>query len=49
MVPASNLGVVDVVNAHKLVMSEEAVRKCEALWGGANLKPARGRRAAEAV
>ncbi len=49
VVPASNLGVVDVVNAHKLVMSEEAVRKCEALWGGANLKPARGRRVAEAV
>lgn len=42
--PAQNLNVVDLVNAHKLVMSEDAVRKCEALWGGANLKPARGRR-----
>lgn len=42
--PAANLNVVDVVNAHKLVMSEDAIRKCEALWGGENLKPARGRR-----
>lgn len=43
--PAQNLNVVDLINAHKLVMSEAAIRKCEALWGGANLKPARGRRA----
>ncbi len=43
-IPAQNLNVVDVVNAHRLVMSEDAVRKCEALWGGANLKPARGRK-----
>lgn len=42
--PAQNLNVVDLVNAHKVVMSEEAIRKCEALWGGENLKPARGRR-----
>lgn len=42
--PAQNLNVVDLVNAHYLVMTEDAVRKCEALWGGANLKPARGRR-----
>ncbi|MBA4179736.1 MAG: 50S ribosomal protein L4 [Anaerolinea sp.] len=42
--PAQNLNVVDIVNAHKLVMSEDAIRKCEALWGGENLKPARGRR-----
>ena len=42
-VPAANLNVVDLVNAHRLVMTEEAVRVCEALWGGANLKPARGR------
>lgn len=41
--PADNLNVVDIVNAHSLVMSEDAVRRCEALWGGANLKPARGR------
>ena len=41
--PAQNLNVVDLVNAHRLVMSEGAVRKCEALWGGANLKPNRGR------
>lgn len=42
--PAQNLNVVDLVNAHHLVMTEEAVRKCEELWGGENLKPARGRR-----
>jgi large subunit ribosomal protein L4 len=42
--PAANLNVVDVVNAHRLVMTEDAVRKVEALWGGANVKPARGRR-----
>jgi large subunit ribosomal protein L4 len=46
--PAQNLNIVDLVNAHYLVMTEDAVRKCEALWGGENLKPARGRRA-EAV
>lgn len=43
-VPAANLNVVDLVNAHRVVMSEEAIRKCEALWGGANLKLARGRK-----
>lgn len=42
--PAQNLNVVDLVNAHRLVMSEDAVRKCEALWGGENRKPARGRK-----
>ncbi|MEP6871441.1 MAG: 50S ribosomal protein L4 [Anaerolineaceae bacterium] len=42
--PAQYLNVVDLVNAHRLVMSEEALRKCEALWGGENLKPSRGRR-----
>lgn len=41
--PAANLNVVDVVNAHRLVMTEDAVRKIESLWGGANLKPSRGR------
>lgn len=41
--PAQNLNVVDLVNAHHLVMSEDAVRRCEALWGGANVKPQRGR------
>jgi large subunit ribosomal protein L4 len=41
--PAQNLNVVDLVNAHRLVMSEDAIRKCEALWGGANVKPQRGR------
>lgn len=42
-VPAANLNVVDLINAHRVVMSEDAVRACEALWGGANLKPLRGR------
>jgi large subunit ribosomal protein L4 len=43
--PANNLNVVDLVNAHRLLMTEDAVRKAESLWGGDNLKPARGRRA----
>ncbi len=47
--PAQTLNVVDILNAHTLVMSEEAVRKCESLWGGANLRLARGRRQEEAV
>ncbi|MGE0599115.1 MAG: 50S ribosomal protein L4 [Dehalococcoidia bacterium] len=42
-VPAANLNVVDLINAHRLVMSEDAVRACEALWGGVNVKPLRGR------
>lgn len=41
--PAANLNVVDLINAHRLVMSEDAVRACESLWGGANVKPQRGR------
>ncbi len=44
--PAANLNVVDVVNAHRVVMTEAAVRKVESLWSGANLKPARGRKEA---
>ena len=43
-VPASCLNVVDLINAHHVVMTEEAVRKVESLWGGENLKLARGRR-----
>jgi large subunit ribosomal protein L4 len=42
--PAANLNIVDLVNAHRVVLTEEAVRKIEALWGGENTKPARGRR-----
>jgi large subunit ribosomal protein L4 len=42
--PAANLNVVDLVNAHRVVLSEEAVRAIESLWGGENLKPARGRK-----
>lgn len=47
--PAQNLNVVDLINAHKLVMSEDAVRACESLWGGANVKPQRGRNKEAAV
>lgn len=47
--PAANLNVVDILNAHTLVMTEDAVRQCEALWGGENIRPARGRRQEEAV
>lgn len=42
--PAQYLNVVDILNAHQVVMTEDAVRKCEALWGGTNVKPARGRK-----
>ena len=48
-VPAQNLNVVDLINAHRLVMSEDAVRACEALWGGVNVKPLRGRTKEAAV
>lgn len=44
VLPAANLNVVDVVNAHRVLLTEEAVRAIEALWSGPNLKPARGRR-----
>jgi len=47
--PAQNLNVVDLINAHRLVMTEDAVRACEALWGGANVKPQRGRAKEAAV
>jgi large subunit ribosomal protein L4 len=47
--PAQNLNVVDLINAHRVVMSEDAVRACEALWGGANVKPQRGRAKEAAV
>ncbi len=39
--PAQYLNVVDIVNAHRILMTEDAVRAVEALWGGANLKVAR--------
>ncbi len=44
--PSSQLNVVDLVDAHHVVMTEDAVRRAEELWGGENLKPARGRREA---
>lgn len=47
--PAAYLNVVDVLNAHQILMTEEAVRQVETLWGGSNLKPARGRRVEEAI
>lgn len=43
-VPAANLNVVDLLNAHRLVMTEDAVRKVEELWGGDSLRLARGRK-----
>lgn len=46
-VPAQNLNVVDLLNAQRLVMTEEAVRRAEQLWGGENLKPGRGRKQQE--
>jgi ribosomal protein L4 len=42
--PAANLNVVDLVNAHKVLVTEDGVRAIEGLWGGENLKPARGRK-----
>ena len=41
VVPAQGLNVVDLVNAHRLIMTEEAVRACERMWAGENLKPRR--------
>jgi hypothetical protein len=35
------------VNAHKVVMTEDAIRRAEALWGGENVAPQRGRRKEE--
>lgn len=47
--PAQNLNVVELINAHRVVMTEDAVRACEALWGGENLKLRRGRAKEAAV
>jgi large subunit ribosomal protein L4 len=46
--PAAYLNVVDLINAHSVIVTEDAIRKIESLWGGENLKPHRGR-AQEAV
>ena len=46
--PAAVLSVVDLVNAHHVLMTEDAVRAAESLWGGANVAPARGKREARA-
>ncbi len=46
--PAAVLNVVDLVNAHHVLMTEDAVRAVEGLWGGANIAPARGRKVEEA-
>lgn len=35
VLPASYLNVVDLVNSHKVVLTEDAVRKIESLWSGA--------------
>jgi len=45
--PAAYLNVVDLLHAHRVLMTEDAVRKVEALWGGENLRPRRGRTKAE--
>ena len=42
--PAANLNVVDLVNAHRVLLTEDAVRAIEGLWSGDNLKPDRGRK-----
>lgn len=42
--PAAVLNVVDLVNAHRVVMTEDAVRAAETLWGGENVAPTRGRK-----
>jgi large subunit ribosomal protein L4 len=47
--PAQNLNVVDLINAQRVVMTEDAVKACESLWGGANVKPQRGRNKEAAV
>tara|TARA_B100001123_G_scaffold443086_2_gene588222 strand:- start:2223 stop:2576 length:354 start_codon:yes stop_codon:yes gene_type:complete len=44
--PSSQLNIVDLVDAHHVVMTEDAVRRAEELWGGDNIKLARGRREA---
>ena len=44
--PSAQLNVVDLVDAHHVVMTEDAVRRAEELWGGPNVKLARGRREA---
>ena len=41
IVPAACISVVDVLNHQALVMTEDAVRKAEALWGGDRLTPRR--------
>jgi large subunit ribosomal protein L4 len=41
VVPAANISVVDMLHHHSLVMTEDAVRKAEALWGGERLQPRR--------
>ena len=38
MMPASLLNTLDVINHRKVVMTEDAVRKAEELWGGATLR-----------
>lgn len=43
VMPAANLNVVDLVNAHRVLMTEDAIRVAERLWGGEQRKPVRGR------
>jgi large subunit ribosomal protein L4 len=41
VVPAANINVVDILQHQSLVMTEDAVRKAEELWGGDRLAPRR--------
>ncbi|MDZ7727761.1 MAG: 50S ribosomal protein L4 [Dehalococcoidia bacterium] len=45
--PAGYLNVVDLVNAHHVLMTEDAVRQAESLWGGDSRRSARRTAAAE--
>jgi large subunit ribosomal protein L4 len=41
VMPAANLNVVDLINAHRVLMTEDAVRTAETLWGGERSRPVR--------
>lgn len=43
-VPAANLNVVDLINAHHVLLTEDAVAVIESRWGGEHVKAVRGRK-----
>lgn len=43
-VPAANLNVVDLINAHHVLLTEDAVAVIEERWGGDHVKAVRGRK-----